>query len=74
MENAKNRMVWPDVLRIIASVAVMLLHVSADNWGKADLRGLSWNVFNVCDSLTRWGVPVFVMVSGMMFLDAPRGT
>ena len=48
---------------------VVLLHVSARNWHHTDVNGLYWHVFNIYDSISRWTVPVFVMISGALFLN-----
>lgn len=63
-----NRILYLDCLRIIASVAVMMLHIAAQNWYSDDLHSLSWHALNVYNSATRWCVPVFVMISGALFL------
>lgn len=47
----------------------MMLHVAASNWGRVDVNGTDWMVFNFYNSVVRWGVPVFVMISGALFLD-----
>ena len=57
-----------DYLRVFASIAIILLHVSAHNMPYVELAGTEWNIYNICNSTTRWGVPVFVMMSGALFL------
>ena len=63
-----NQTVYFDYLRVFASLAVMVLHVSASNWRTTDVNGLQWQTFNFFDSIVRWSVPVFVMISGALFL------
>ena len=63
-----NRIVYYDYLRVFASFAVIIIHVSAQNWYTSDVNGFPWKVFNFYDSIVRWGVPVFVMISGSLFL------
>lgn len=64
-----DKRIWYfDYLRIAAIVAVVILHVASQNWYTTDVSSLEWNTFNVYDSLMRWGVPVFVMISGALFL------
>lgn len=63
-----NRIVYFDYLRIFAIIAVMLLHAASANWSKVDVNGRDWFFFNLYDSITRWGVPVLVMISGALFL------
>lgn len=64
-----NRIVYVDILRIFATFSVVLLHVAAGNWGNAVIGTFDWKVFNFYDSLVRFGVPIFVMVSGMFLLN-----
>ena len=67
-----QRVVYADLLRIAAMVAVIELHVCGNNWQGEDIHSLDWHLLNVFDSLVRWCVPVFVMLSGMFFLDPGR--
>ena len=57
-----------DYLRVFASVAIILLHVTAQNMRYVELAGTEWNIYNICNSASRWAVPVFVMISGALFL------
>ena len=69
-----NRVVYLDLLRILAIGAVVILHVASLNWAKVDVNGHDWRVFNFYDSIVRWGVPVFVMISGTLFLNKENMT
>lgn len=69
VESKGNRVIYFDYLRIISVFAVIVLHISGQNWNGTDVSSFEWNVFNAFDSLTRWCVPVFVMISGALFLD-----
>lgn len=71
MEN-KERIIYLDVLRILATIAVIVIHVSAYNWYTTTPSSFEWNVLNVYDSIVRWAVPIFVMISGALFLDNSR--
>lgn len=64
----KKRIVYFDYLRIAATLAVIVLHTAAKYWSAFDGRSLSWNFLNFYDGVTRWSVPVFVMISGALFL------
>ena len=64
----ENRQVGLDYLRVFATLAVMVLHVAAQNWSVTDVKGYAWQTFNFYDSLVRWGVPAFLMISGCLFL------
>ena len=58
-----------DNMRAFAALAVIALHVSAQNWSSTDVSSLAWFTFNFYDSAVRWAVPVFVMISGAVFLN-----
>lgn len=61
-----------DWMRVMASFAVVLLHVSAQYFNVLDTTSFGWGVSNFYDSMVRWSVPVFVMISGALFLDPNR--
>lgn len=63
-----DRIAYLDYLRVLATFAVMILHVSAENWNITNVDGYEWNVSNIYNSITRCCVPVFVMISGALFL------
>ncbi|MBQ1298473.1 acyltransferase family protein [Candidatus Saccharibacteria bacterium] len=63
-----KRILYFDTLRIIAMISVIFVHVSAQNWYAVDIFSRDWTVFNFFDSLSRFGVPIFVMISGALFL------
>jgi len=75
MSNERN--IWYDNLRAIATVAVVGIHVSSDYAPATGSIPMSdfW-VGNVFDSLSRFAVPVFVMLSGALLLpgEYPIGT
>ena len=64
-----NRIVYCDVLKILASIAVVLIHVCSNWWYALDVKSKSWMVINIFDSLCRWAVPVFLMLSGATLMD-----
>lgn len=68
----KQRQYHLDILRIVATVFVVLLHVSAQQWSAAATDSVAWHVYNIGDSITRWSVPAFAMISGALFLDPER--
>ena len=68
MKTKPTRTVYIDYLRISAIFAVIMLHVAAYNWHSTNVNELPWQIFNLYDSVARWGVPVFVMISGTLFL------
>ena len=65
----KKRILYFDCLRIFATFAVMILHIGAQNWRHVSVTSYEWQIFNFYDSIVRWSVPVFVMISGALFLN-----
>lgn len=63
-----KRKLYIDVIRIVAIIAVVFLHVAADNFHIYKYTSFEWQVLNVYDSLVRFCVPLFFMISGVLFL------
>lgn len=69
MDKGKTeRRTYCDYLRMTATLAVVVLHASSSNWNESDFNIFIWKAFNFFDSIVRWGVPVFIMISGSLFL------
>ena len=66
-----SRVVKYDILRVAACFSIVLLHVSASYWSVVDVQGRDFLVMTVYNSVTRFAVPVFFMLSGL-FLVAPE--
>lgn len=67
-----KRVVYLDLLRVIAVFGVMLLHVCASSIEKSNVETTNWQVLNVYDSLVRCCVPILIMISGVFFLNPER--
>lgn len=67
-----KRIVKYDLLRIAACFAIVLLHVSNSYWYGVDIKGRDFAIMTVYNSFTRFGVPVFFMLSGLFLLDPER--
>lgn len=74
MQSAQERVVYADLLRISATLAVIVMHVAASGWSTTPVSSFNWQVYNLYDALARWAVPVFVMLSGMFLLDPRKDT
>lgn len=68
--NNSQRLIYIDLLRIFNTFTVIMLHLSAQNWSNVSPQSFTWQVFNVYNSAVRCNVPVFVMISGALFLDS----
>ncbi len=70
---------WANNLRVFSAFAVVILHVAAGFVGGIELSDLSygsrdWWAGNIYDSVTRWCVPLFVMISGYFLLNKEEST
>ena len=62
-------MIWLNNARILATFAVISLHICAKNLREYDLSTSYWAISNLVNSSTRWCVPVFIMISGALLLN-----
>ena len=69
-----GRLVYADLLRVAAMLAVIVIHVSAGWLESSPVGTADWHALNTWDGLCRWAVPVFVMCSGMFLLDPKRSS
>lgn len=65
-----GHILYLDFLRLVALFLVVLLHVSGRELLFSGKTGLekAWGIANAFDSMCRCAVPVFVMISGALFL------
>ena len=66
-----HRILSFDVLRIIAAFAVVMGHVSTEGF-LGCFPSDAWEISNIYDSIIRWSVPIFVMISGALFLNQDK--
>lgn len=72
-ERAPKHLFYVDIGRIVAIIAVVVLHVSAIGLGSYGTIPRSyWWVANIANSASRWAVPCFVMMSGALLLDPEK--
>ncbi len=73
IKKSESDIIWVDNAKIIAIFAVVILHIAAAVVTKiTNLESFAWWIGNAYDSLTRWCVPVFVMISGALLLDTNK--
>ncbi len=69
-QTADSRCHYFDFLRVAGAFAVIVIHVAASRWYTTDIHTFEWQVLNFWHgSIVRWAVPVFVMISGALFLS-----
>lgn len=65
------RVVYLDVIRIIATFGVIALHVFVPGYSSV-VGSYNWFISVIGNSLVRWSVPLFVMLSGVLFLQPSK--
>ena len=73
-KTADNRIFAFDMLRVVAAFSVVLLHCAAQFWYSGDVKSAEWISANAIDSVSCFGVPVFIMISGALFLADDKKT
>lgn len=68
----KPKIIWIEVLRITACFAVVLLHVSSMQFNSIPVNTLKWQALNFWNSITRFAVPIFFMISGVLYLNPSK--
>ncbi|MEH1970873.1 acyltransferase [Nostoc sp.] len=64
-----SKIIWLENSRIIAIFAVVFLHVAGKVVDHNSIGSEYWWIGNIYESMVRWCVPVFVMISGALLLD-----
>jgi surface polysaccharide O-acyltransferase-like enzyme len=67
-QTTQNRNISIDLLRIAATLGVIILHVSVSKWYDTPVKSIDWQIMNIYGSLPRWVIPIFVMISGRFHL------
>lgn len=62
------RAIWVDYLRILAIVAVIFIHASGGVFKHFEFSTLNWWLANFVNTISRFSVPLFVMISGFLIL------
>jgi surface polysaccharide O-acyltransferase-like enzyme len=64
-----KRIEYFDWLRILCCFSVIVIHISAKKWNNSPIISHEWKIFNFYNSIVRFGVPIFFMISGTIFLE-----
>jgi len=68
----KERQYWIDALRVLASYMVVLVHSSSYAIFEVPIFTLNWYGLMFWDALNRTCVPLFIMISGILFLNPEK--
>ena len=61
-----------DYLRSISCFSIVLLHVSSSYWGGISKANSNWIIMTVYNAISRFAVPVFMMLSGTFMLEPKK--
>ena len=61
-----------NILKILGSVAVVLIHVISRSWYDLSPNSTNFTYLTIFDSLVRWAVPIYFMVTGAIFLNEEK--
>lgn len=61
-----------DLLRTVAVFFVIVIHCTAPHFTSLPVGSRSWLVASFFESISRWAVPIFVMISGALHLSKRR--
>ena len=68
-ERKTERIFYLDILRVMECVAVIVIHLSGEMEVLGDIGDIYFWVGNIFNSLARFAVPIFVMISGALLLN-----
>ena len=68
----EKRLVFTDVLRIVSMLFVVIIHVTSVGIREHVSGSYAWTANIILNSISRWAVPMFFMISGFFFLDAKK--
>ncbi len=67
-----QRMVYLDIIRIVAIFSVIVIHVTACEWSVLPVSSVRWQMLNLFNAANRWCIAGFVLMSGRAFLDLTK--
>ncbi|MFA5828323.1 MAG: acyltransferase family protein, partial [Candidatus Shapirobacteria bacterium] len=67
---SKNKIPYLDLIRTAAIIAVIFIHVSTPSaYQFNQISRFDWWLAIILDSLSRFAVPSFLMITGLLLLD-----
>ncbi|MBQ8784397.1 MAG: acyltransferase family protein [Clostridia bacterium] len=71
-QTVSTRTVYLDYLRVLATFAVIVVHATSGSFSNSEISPSSSTILILYNNLFSWVVPVFVMISGSLFLSPNR--
>lgn len=72
MSTIRRRETEIDILRFLAMLSVIIIHIGADPMKVLSSKSFDYIVINSFFSIVTWCIPIFVMISGGLFLDPKK--
>lgn len=77
MEKVIQKAIWVDNIKVVATLAVIVLHVSSPpiftEYNSLGKISINWWIANFYDSFSRFCVPLFIMITGALLLPQQIG-
>ncbi len=67
-KKVKNRIIVLDILKIISAYMIIIIHVSGTIYSTYEIGSRSWLGGLFLNTISRFAVPMFVMISGILML------
>ena len=71
-EKNTGRVIYLDILKTIAILGVLLIHITSRGFSSFEFLNFDYLVSAFFNSTVRFSVPVFIMVSGTLFLNEKK--
>lgn len=68
----QKRVVWIDILRVIAMISVIAIHVISNTIYTFHIEGQALSIYQILLSIFSFSIPLFVMISGLLFLNPKK--
>ena len=68
----KKRVLYFDILKAIAIFFVIFIHVISEYWDNLNVDSINFVILSLLDSISRFCVPIYFMVSGALFLNEEK--
>lgn len=69
---SEKRLIYFDILKIFAAFGVIVIHVNGLYYNNIPSNTVNWQILNFYNAITLWCVPMFIMISGSLFLFHKR--
>ena len=67
-----GKLVWVELLRLVGCVGIIALHIAGSYFLLLDPNTVAWNVDNFFHGVMRYGVPIFLMITGVLYFSADK--